>query len=116
MNQMLSGSVNGEPINVHATADPGTIIHQNNSRSADTHEVWISAFNFDTVSGDLTIEFGNGAVSSRIKQTLTSNTGLVLVIPGLPLGFGGIVRAFASSADKIGVTGFFNVSPTDRTI
>jgi hypothetical protein len=107
----LSGSTSGRGIKVAATASAGTTIH---TAVADTSagtwdELWLWAVNSDTTARKLTIEFG-GTTSpdDLIEQTVPPESGLMLVVPGLVLQNGLIVRAFASAADVVIVHGFVN--------
>lgn len=103
----LSGGTSGKNIKVAATSTPGTLVHTASSSAID--EIWLWAVNTDTADRTLTIEFG-GTTSpdDTIILTIPFKTGLVLVIPGLTLGGGLIVRAFASSGNVVDVNGFIN--------
>ena len=75
-------------------------------------EVWLYAYNNDTASILLTIEFGGvTAPKDVIKQTLTAQNGLVLVVAGLILqgnASAKVVCAFAATASKISIFGYVN--------
>ena len=107
--QFLSGSTDGAPIKVGATSGggSGTAVHTSHATLID--EMWIYAVNTDTSARKLTVEFG-GTTSpdNLIEQTIQPESGLVLVIPGLPLSGGKTISAFAASADKILLLGFAN--------
>lgn len=105
--QLLSGSTNGRPIKVVATATAGTTIHT--AHATDKDEVWLWASNTDTVARKLTIEFG-GTTSpdDTIEVGLAGEPGLVLIIPGIPLTGGVVVKAFAASANVVNIVGFAN--------
>ena len=108
----LSGSTNGRLIKVAATATAGTTIHTGSSTATTYDEVWLYAVNSDTTDRKLTIEFGGtSAPDDLIEQTITAESGLVLVVPGLiirgnatPL----VVRAFAATANVVLVGGYVN--------
>lgn len=106
----LSGSTNGRGIKVAATATAGTTIHQTGTGNID--EVWLYAYNSDTVARVLTIEWGGTSVpDDNQKVTIPSLSGLTLVVPGLtlyPSGSALTVAAFASVANVIVITGFVN--------
>ncbi len=72
-------------------------------------EVWLWAVNSDTSNRKLTIELG-GTTSpdDTIEVTIPSESGLVLVVPGLVLNGGVVVRAFSASADVLMISGFVN--------
>lgn len=99
-----SGSVNGLPILVAATASPGTTIHTATTvvtaGTYDEIEIW--AYNSNNASLALTIQFG-GITSplNDIKTTLAPQAGLVLIVAGLRLNNGLIVRAYAAVANLV---------------
>lgn len=107
----LSASTDGRAIKVAATASPGTTIHtaQSGTTPGMFDEVWLYAYNSDSTSRLLTIQWGNTtAVDDDIKVTLGAQVGLVLVVPGFVLQNGSIVRAYASAANVLTVHGFVN--------
>ena len=105
--QLLSGSTNGRGVKVAATATPGTLIHTAHATSLD--EVWLWCVNSDTVARKLTVEFG-GTTSpdDLIEVSIPSESGLVLVSPGLTVTGGVVVRAFAATANVLAVFGHVN--------
>jgi len=110
---ILSGSTQGKPIKVAATATPGTAVHTTGISATAIDEVWLWAFNSDTADRTLTIEFGGAtAPDQNIVLTVPFKTGLVLVVPGLILlgdgASGATVKAFASVANVVTVSGFVN--------
>lgn len=106
----LSGSTDGMPIKVVATATAGTTIHTAvaGTTAGTFDEVYLYAQNNHTASVTLTIEFGSAATENNIISTLASKSGLQLIIPGLILQNGATVKAFASNANVISVSGFVN--------
>ena len=105
----LSGSTNGKQIKVVATATAGTLIHTAVSGTTNWDEVWIYAENNHTSAADLTIEFGGVASpDDLIIMSIPSKSGLYLIVPGLILQNGLAVRAFASVANVISISGFVN--------
>lgn len=106
---LLSGSTNGRQIKVAATATPGTTIHTATSTSGQMDEVWLWAVNSDTSNRKLTVELG-GTTSpdDTIEVTIPAESGLVLVVPGLVLNGGVVIRAFAATADVVLISGFVN--------
>jgi len=104
--QFLSGSSNGRPIKVVATATAGTTIHA--AHASDKDEVWLWASNTDGTARKLTIEFGGVSdPDDLIEVTLAPESGLVPIIPGVCLT-NVTVRAFAASANVINIVGFVN--------
>jgi hypothetical protein len=108
----LSGSTDGRMIKVAQTATAGTTIHTGPTNTAHFHEVWLYAVNSDSTDRKLTIEFGGtSSPDDLIEQTITAESGLILVVPGLVLRGNAtalVVRAFAASANVISIAGFVN--------
>ena len=107
----LSGSTDGRGIKVVATASAGTTIHTAvaGTTAGTFDEVWIWAYNSDTVDRVLTIEFGGTtAPDDNIKVNIPTQSGLTLVVPGLILQNGSVVKAFAAAANVVVLTGFVN--------
>jgi hypothetical protein len=104
---LLSSSTNGKGIKVAATASAGTNIHTAHATSYD--EIWIYAYNSHTADVDLTIEFGGTtAPDDNIVITLPVKGGRLCVIDGQILTNSLVVKAFASSANKVIITGYVN--------
>jgi hypothetical protein len=105
----LSGSTNGKPIKVAATATLGTTIHTAVSGTSDFDEIWLYAMNTSSAAVQLTIEFGGAtAPDQNLIVTVQPKDGLLLVVPGLILQNGLVVTAFASTADVVTLSGFVN--------
>ena len=110
---VLSSSTDGRGVKVVATASAGTTIHTGSATAATLHEVWLYAVNSDSVSRLLTVQFGGTtAPDDSIQVSIPSQSGLVLVAPGLiikgnasPL----VIKAFAAAANVILIHGFVNV-------
>jgi hypothetical protein len=108
---LLSGSTNGRPIKIAATATPGTLVHT--AHATDLDEIWLWVGNTDTVSRQLKIEFG-GTTSPDdiIIFYVPAESGSLLVVPGLILTGGVVLRVFAATTNVMNVTGFVNrISP-----
>lgn len=109
--ELLSGSTNGRPIKVAATATAGTTIHTASSTSGVVDEVWLYATNSSAGTVALTIEFGGTTSPDDLIVVGVAPVGtpeLVLVVPGFPLTGGVVVRAFAGTADVVTVMGYVN--------
>lgn len=105
--QLLSGCTNGRLVKVAATATAGTTIHTAHATAQD--EIWLYAVNSDTTDRKLTIEFGGtSSPDDLIEQTITAESGLILVVPGLVLTGSVVVRAFAATANVVMVGGYVN--------
>jgi hypothetical protein len=102
----------GLGILVANTATAGTAIHTASNTATTIDEVWLYAYNNHSASILLTIEYG-GATAPKdvIKQTLTAQNGLVLVVAGLLIqgnATAKVVRAFAATANQIAIFGYVN--------
>lgn len=107
----LTGSTDGKPIKVVATATAGTTIHTAVGGTVDGtyDEIWLWAYNGHTANVVLTVEFGGATVPDQnIVTTVPFKAGLVPIVPGLILQNGMVVKAFASVANVITLVGFVN--------
>ncbi len=105
----LSGSTDGKPIKVAATATAGTTIHTAHATSLD--ELWLWVTNTDTSARTLTIEFGSvtdpdGLIVKAVEIPLSSVP--IPIVTGQILTNSLVVGAFASSANKLLITGYVN--------
>jgi len=108
--QLLSGSTNGRGINIAATATAGTLIHTAVAGTSDLDEIWIYGVNADNSTDQkITLEWGGvTAPDDSIELTITKESGLVLIAPGLLLQNGLVVRGFAGAASDIMIHGYVN--------
>lgn len=107
----LSGSTDGMPIKVVATATAGTTIHTAvaGTTAGTFDEIWLYAYNGHTAAVTLTIEFGGATVPDQnIIVTLASKSGLIPIVPGLILQNGLVVKAFAGTANVVTLSGWVN--------
>tara|TARA_R110000868_G_scaffold275966_1_gene535614 strand:- start:636 stop:986 length:351 start_codon:yes stop_codon:yes gene_type:complete len=104
----LSGSTDGLPVLVVATATVGTTIHTAVAGTSNWDEVWIYANNSHSADVLLTLEWGGVAAKDLIQFTVPLKSGLNLIAPGLILQNGMLVTAFAGTANVIGLSGFVN--------
>jgi hypothetical protein len=102
----------GLGILVAATATAGTAIHTASATATTIDEVWLYAYNNHNASILLTIEYGGvTAPKDVIKQTLTAQNGLVLVVAGLLVQGNAtpkVIRAFAATGSQISIFGYVN--------
>lgn len=110
---IASGSSQGQPVLVAATATPGTTIHATGISATVFDEQWHYAQNTDTTDRKLTIEWGGvTAPNNLFEVTIPAESGLVLVVPGLRLvGTGAAAstaRAFCASANVVTITSNIN--------
>ena len=106
--QFLSGSTNGRPIEVAATSSAGTTIHTAVSGTTDIDEIWIWASNNHTRSIILTIEFGGTTDQDDRLVTTVAASSTELVVPGLVLQNGCVLRAYADTTNEINLVGYVN--------
>jgi len=97
---------------VVATATAGTTIHTGPTNTAHFHEVWLYAVNSSATAVKLTIEWGEAtAPNGNIEFTVPAESGLYLLVPGLPLQGNAtalVVKAFAATANVVIIHGFVN--------
>jgi hypothetical protein len=74
--------------------------------------VWLYAVNSSASAVKLTIEWGEAtAPDGNIELSIAAESGLVLVVPGLPLQGNAtalVVKAFAATANVIIIHGYVN--------
>jgi hypothetical protein len=109
----LSGSTDGRPIKVAATSiGSGTTIHTASTTTSVYDEIWLYAMNSHTSNVKLTLGWGGTSdPDDLIELTITAESGLVLVAPGLLLKGNAtalIVKAAAASANYITLHGYVN--------
>lgn len=107
----LSGSADGEPIPVAATATPGTLLHTVAAGSTGCDQVWLWASNVTGANATLTIQWGGVADPSDHlckAVTLPPNSVPHLICAGVPLSNGKEIRAFSGTANAINITGYAN--------
>jgi len=105
--ELLSESLEGLGILVVDVGSPGTLIHSSATSAPDLDEVWIYAYNINTSSIKLTLQWGGVAAKDGMEATIPGESGLILVAPGLLLQDNDI-RAYAVTASGIVITGFVN--------
>jgi hypothetical protein len=98
-------------IKIAAVATAGTAIHTavGGTNDGTYHEIWLEAYNSDTIDRVLTLEIGGVTVpDNNIVTTIPARAGLFRVLDGHPLQNGATVAAFASAANVIVIFGFVN--------
>lgn len=95
----LSGSTNGDPIAVAATATPGTTVHTSRAVTAagSMDEVWLWLTNQTSNDAVATVELTTTTGSKNIKVTVPANDS-VLAIPGVPVRNAGVVGVFGAAS------------------
>lgn len=106
----LSGSTNGKGIKVTGTTTGAAVTaHTAVSGTTDWDEVYIWAVNTSASDVKLTIEYGGTTdPDDHIEKTIPAEDGLYLVVPGLMLQNGLLVKAFAATGDVIVLHGYAN--------
>ena len=107
----LSGSTNGLPIKVAATATAGTAIHAAvaGTTPGTFDEIWLWAVNSHTNNVLLTLEWGDvHPPDDIVSMVIPPGVGPVPVVPGWILQNSKAVTAFAALANVITIIGFVN--------
>jgi len=104
----LSGSTDGLGILVVQTATAGDVIHTAVGGTTNFDEVWLWVVNTHTAAVDLTIEWGGVTDPNHLINidSIPVEGGLFLVVPGLILQNGLVIRAFASTANVLVIYGY----------
>lgn len=109
---ILSGSIDGGGIEVTGvTPSAGSTIHQGVSGAADSiDEVWLYVHNSATDSREIGIMWGSTAAGNRFVYTVTARDkdGLHLIVPGLVIRNGKIIKAYATAASALSIWGHVN--------
>lgn len=103
-----SGSTNGRPIALAATATPGTLLHTATSTAGQVDEVYVWLANIDTETRQVTLEVGGTGTSDQWIVSIDAKAGGALVLPGIRFNGGVAIRAFADSANKVNATVIVN--------
>lgn len=109
--KLSAAAAGNRGIKVVATATAGTTIHTAvaGTTAGTFDEIWLWAYNSDTVDRLLTIEFGGTtAPDDTVKVTIAAQSGATLVIPGWDLQNGCVVGAFAGAANVVVIFGYVN--------
>jgi hypothetical protein len=106
----LSGSTTGLQIKVTgASAGAAVTIHTAVAGTSSLDEVWIYAYNEDTVARLLSIQWGGTTEPDNVIRTvIPPKSGRVLVVDGMLLQNGLLVKAYADAANMIILDGFVN--------
>jgi hypothetical protein len=105
----LSGSTDGKPIHISGTATGSSnTIHTAQSGSL-LDEIWLWAANRSASDATLTIEWGGTTDPGELlckAVVIPANSGPICIAPGLPLTNSLVVKAFAGTANVIGIQGY----------
>ena len=109
---LLSGSTDGKSVMIAATASPGTIVHTGPTDPTTIDEIWLYGVGSSGTDMPVTLEWGGVATpNDHIAYTVTSQTGLHLLAPGIPLKGNStplIIRAFTNGASHVNLYGYVN--------
>ena len=107
---LTGGAADGTGIGLAIDSGTYTTIHTTVATATTLDEIWLYAMNTDTVDRKITLKFGGITdPDDFIEYTVTAETGLVLVVPGLVLAGGGlIVLGAAAVGSKVTVYGYAN--------
>jgi hypothetical protein len=101
-----SGSSNGAPVKVAATATAGTLFHTAHATALD--EIYLFLTNTDTLDRKATIEFGDAtAPDHNVKITVPAGD-TIIAIAGVPLTNSLTVKVFADAANVVNMLGYIN--------
>lgn len=105
--EFFSASIYGRNLKVTQTATAGDTIHTAHATAKD--EVYLYATNTGTAAVLLTIEWGGVTnPDDLLKVTIPGQSGDYLVTAGKPLSNSLVVKAFASVANVINISGWVN--------
>jgi hypothetical protein len=111
---VLSGSTNGLPIKVAATAiASGTTVHTALTSVTGFDEITLFVSNTDTVAHTLTIGWGGTTDPDHLimkNVSIPASSGPIPVVTGLRLNNALIVKVAADSANLLLITGSYNRS------
>jgi hypothetical protein len=103
---LLSGSTNGKGIKIASTS---TAVHAAIAGTSSIDEIWLYAVNSSAADVKLTLEWGGTTdPDDTIESTITAESGLTLIAPGIPLQNGLIVNAKGATTNVILIHGYVN--------
>ena len=109
----LTGSADGTGVELAIDSGTFTTIHTTTTTVSTLDEIWLYASNTDTTDRKFTFKFGGtDSPDDIIEVTVTAESGLMLVIPGLALSgkaSTGLILLGACAAASVGtVFGYVN--------
>lgn len=108
---LLSGSTDGKPIVVAATATPGTTLHTAVSGTTAFDEVYAWVSNVTGSAATITVEWGSttdpgGHICKA--YSVPANSPPIPLITGQTVNNGAVVKAFSGTASALNITGHVN--------
>lgn len=104
--EIPSGSTNGKPIKIAATATAGTTFHTAHATAKD--EIYMYLANTDTVDRKVTVEFGGVTSPDNHLKFIVPAGETILAIAGIPLTNSLVCAAFADAANVVTMAGYVN--------
>lgn len=101
-----SGSTDGKPIKVTATATAGVLFHTAHATALD--EIYLFLTNTDSVDRAVTVEFGGATAPDWNLKFIVPAGESILAIAGVPVTNSLTVKAFAAAANVINMFGYVN--------
>lgn len=108
---LLSGSTNGLPVPVAASASPGTTIHTAVTGSANFDEVYFWASNVTGSAASLTVQWGGTTDPTNdlvYQYNIPAYSPPIPIATGQVLNGGLLVKAWGSVASAINLSGYVN--------
>lgn len=109
--QLLSGSTNGMPVKIVATATPGTLIHTAIAGTTAFDEIWCWLTNTNTSAVSVTVEFGDATSPDHHlidTYSIPANSAPIPIVTGQVLQNAKTLNIFASVANVIVASGYVN--------
>ena len=110
---LSGGAADGTGIELAVDSGTFTTIHTTTTTATTLDEIWLYASNTDTTDRKVPLKFGGtDDPDDLIEYTVTAESGLALVVPGLILAgkasTGLILLGAAAVASKVTVFGYVN--------
>ena len=108
---LLSGSTNGKPVKIAATATLGTTVHTAVSGTSSFDEIYVWITNTSGSAVNLTVEFGGATDPDQlIVKTLSipANSPPIPILTGQVLQNSLVCTMFAGTANVLLATGYVN--------
>jgi hypothetical protein len=101
-----SGSIDGAPVKIAATASAGTTFHTSHASALDEITMWLS--NTDSVDRAVTVEFGGATAPDFNMKFIVPAGDTILALAGLVLTNSKTCKAFAAAANVVNMAGYVN--------
>lgn len=101
-----SGSTDGKPVKIAATATAGTTFHTAHATALDEINMYLT--NTDSVDRNVTVEFGGATAPDWNVKFKVPAGETILAVPGVPLTNSTTCKAFADAANVVNMLGYIN--------